>query len=509
MKDKETSVHASANKYDYTEDWGEKYTGISDLRLYVLDVTTGDIQGVAGAGGVGETVGQPAFTPDGSGVVYTAWPTSPKRLGMIYCYQRPCSIKVAYLTSESVFTLTPHLSLARYPVFAPSTSGSCNLIFLGSKAGFDMHNNSVQLFAFDFLAFQTKKEIVADMESYCRIVVDDVPGGGVNIPASAASDVRVNGYPFPGLFAGGLRPRAFISDEVIMVETQWRSYSVILCINISTNDIRVLTFDDISDSLKISNSFNTSGRSNTPPLELPPGDPIISNSWLTACPFSVSLIDCAINPGRTVVMVSSPTNAPRLASFAHDEFVKASAAATATERAVTILTTLSTLMGTMAISKGNQTDRCSNAFDSNRPLRSFVLHTRLVHPSYSTTIESVLLLPPGGSAPPPLLVSPHGGPHSAFSTAYVAQYHYLCAAGGFAILMVNYRGSTVPCVKRDDYVARLIFILFLYRDLGKSFLKACQEESEHKTYLTYLLPQKVYWKCQPAVLCRQKTGCLT
>jgi acylaminoacyl-peptidase len=61
--------------------------------------------------------------------------------------------------------------------------------------------------------------------------------------------------------------------------------------------------------------------------------------------------------------------------------------------------------------------------------------------------EEVLLLPNprrrDESKPlPPLIVVPHGGPHSVSTTAYLHSYAFLCGHGGYAILLVNYRGST-------------------------------------------------------------------
>lgn len=430
----------ASNKYDYVEDWGEKYTGVSELGLFVLELSTGSITRVTGAGSAEETVGQPAFIPDGSGVVYTSWPTCPKKLGMIYCYQRSCSIKMASLDSGKVKTLTPHLRLARYPVFAPTG----RLVFLGSESGFDMHNNSVKLFVFDLLGYIKHDLIISDenlTREYCKVVVDDVPGAGLDVPKLGADIVTVNGYPFPGLFAGALLPRSFLSDSLILVETQWRSYAVILCIDISSGDIRVLTFDDSSASLKISMPFTTLGSSSAPAQEVPLGDIVICNSWLTACPFSLSLVDSDISSGRAVFTVSSPTSAPRLALLTREDLVVAGSSGSSNGN---VKTCMSDFFGNIAVVKREAGCAISSTVaSSDGPIRSFILHSRLVHASYSTTIESILLLPPSTSAPHPLLVSPHGGPHSAFSTAYVAQYNYLCAIGGFAILMVNYRGSTV------------------------------------------------------------------
>lgn len=433
----------AANKYDYKEDWGEKYTGVSELGLYILELATGIVTPVQGPGGEGETVGQPAFTSDGSAVVYTCWPTTPKRLGMIYCYQRPCSLKMARVDREEVHTLTPHLRLARYPVFSPSSG---RLVFLGSEEGFDMHNNSVKLFVFDLAKFQKNLAAASDIsllcEESCRTVVDHVRGAGIDIPKTDPVVATVNGYTFPGLFAGGLKPRSFVSDDLILVESQWRSYAVVLCVDITTGDIRVMTFDDTSSSLKLSQPFNTAPTSSSPPSRFAVEDktnPVISNSWLSACPFSLSLVDASITPSRAVVIVSSPTTAPRLASFSTASYVNGASAASQTP--APIKTIMSGFFGDMAVARS--TER-GNVTPEPRPqLRSYILHTHLEHASYSTTIESVLLLPAHSSTPPPVLISPHGGPHSAFTTGYVAQYNYLCGDGEFAILMVNYRGSTV------------------------------------------------------------------
>jgi acylaminoacyl-peptidase len=52
------------NKYDYKEDWGEKYTGVSQLGLYVLNIETGKVARIPGVP-ADVTAGQPIFTPCG------------------------------------------------------------------------------------------------------------------------------------------------------------------------------------------------------------------------------------------------------------------------------------------------------------------------------------------------------------------------------------------------------------------------------------------------------------
>lgn len=51
---------------------------------------------------------------------------------------------------------------------------------------------------------------------------------------------------------------------------------------------------------------------------------------------------------------------------------------------------------------------------------------------------------------PPLVVMPHGGPHSAYTTAFSATLYAFMASLGYTLLVVNYRGSIVssappPC----------------------------------------------------------------
>jgi acylaminoacyl-peptidase len=43
---------------------------------------------------------------------------------------------------------------------------------------------------------------------------------------------------------------------------------------------------------------------------------------------------------------------------------------------------------------------------------------------------------------PPLVVVPHGGPHAVTITTYFHSYAFLSISYGFALLHVNYRGST-------------------------------------------------------------------
>ena len=94
VTDKE-GLSSSKSKYDYIEDWGEKYDGVAELSLHVLDVLDMRVRTISDIDSTKWTVGQPCFlrstVEDGSKdidvLVYTAWNTLPRKLGMIYCYQ--------------------------------------------------------------------------------------------------------------------------------------------------------------------------------------------------------------------------------------------------------------------------------------------------------------------------------------------------------------------------------------------------------------------------------------
>ncbi|XP_071900162.1 acylamino-acid-releasing enzyme-like isoform X1 [Anas platyrhynchos] len=67
--------------------------------------------------------------------------------------------------------------------------------------------------------------------------------------------------------------------------------------------------------------------------------------------------------------------------------------------------------------------------------------TLMVRPPCGTQpFEALLLSPPGSKAPHPLVVCPHGGPHAVFDARWRPSMAALCRLG-FAVLLVNYRGS--------------------------------------------------------------------
>ena len=75
---------------------------------------------------------------------------------------------------------------------------------------------------------------------------------------------------------------------------------------------------------------------------------------------------------------------------------------------------------------------------SSVPGRSNNVEVILVQPKDSSKLEGALK----GTNEFPLVVSPHGGPHSAFTSSFAGLYSTLLVSAGFAVMFVNFTGST-------------------------------------------------------------------
>ncbi len=204
--------------YGKGEDWGEKYTSTCRLNLYILNIMTnkvGLIENVPGGKKKGDihappvsteggfTMGQPVFSPCGNYIVYTAWDAGgggdlSRRLGSIYCYQRPSKIYAssvrqlmvelanpptsssspytangdyasfveAKVLEEDFICVTQNDRLARSPRFCKSSyAGMKKLVYLCNTDGFDTHNGAMALHSVDWnnaegVQLQTRRTLV-------------------------------------------------------------------------------------------------------------------------------------------------------------------------------------------------------------------------------------------------------------------------------------------------------------------------------------------------------------
>ncbi|KAJ8730347.1 hypothetical protein PYW07_017385 [Mythimna separata] len=120
-------------EYIYRQDWGEQLGG-KHLSVIVVFQLEGEKLSVLG--GVPDSMcpGQVRFTPEGNGVVGVVWETEPRRLGLIFCTNRPSYIFECSLDGE--FKKITGDGLA---VRSPRFNSTGDLVWLQRKAGGPHH----------------------------------------------------------------------------------------------------------------------------------------------------------------------------------------------------------------------------------------------------------------------------------------------------------------------------------------------------------------------------------
>jgi len=403
-----------------SEDWGEKYGSTALLALFCLNVETGKIGVIENAPGSsmtkdtsstegGYVLGQPIFSPCGKSVVYTGWDAGaggemPRRLGAIYCFQRPCKIYSSPVSellgqlenpnandqeilskSDTPFDcITPNDRLARSPRFSKPAGGSSKLAYLCNTKGFDTHGGCMALHASEWnmlegLVIDESKKVVVDV---------------VQLPGERGDDTKVAGINFPGLFLNQLPYDCFSPDGTfILLSTQWGCVTKVVSISLNDGIVSPINFDLLSNE-----GFNENA----------------SQQFV-----------CFSEDGGAIV-TQSEANRPTILGHLQPSFLE---------------------LGQNVASSQVLADMppiSSTSFSSLKPDSCFKPGTGYSYRIISKPpIHGILLLPENlGNEKPPLIVVPHGGPHSCTSTMFVPSYGFLCKHGRYAILHVNYRGSS-------------------------------------------------------------------
>uniref|UniRef100_M1B1L6 Acylamino-acid-releasing enzyme n=1 Tax=Solanum tuberosum TaxID=4113 RepID=M1B1L6_SOLTU len=137
---------------DWEEEWGETYAGKRQPALFIIDVNSGVVRPVEGIG-KSLSVGQVVWAPSREGLeqylVFVGWPSDNRKLGIKYCYNRPCAlyaVKAPFSKVEvhqsgtnaandvSPIKLTQSISSAFFPRFSPDGK---LLIFLSARSSVD------------------------------------------------------------------------------------------------------------------------------------------------------------------------------------------------------------------------------------------------------------------------------------------------------------------------------------------------------------------------------------
>jgi acylaminoacyl-peptidase len=184
----------------------------------------------------GASCGQPQWAPGGDALAFVAWPHAapnfpglPQRLGIVYCFNRPCALYAAAWpqpgargAAPPAARLTPPALQSAYsPRFSPDGAA---LVFLSQQAAVDSgaHSATCALHALDWPAARAAAAQGAPPPPpRCLVDVVWAPAGG---------------DAFPGLYAASLPDQPFVGGGggTLVLTSQWRSATAVVAVDVAT-----------------------------------------------------------------------------------------------------------------------------------------------------------------------------------------------------------------------------------------------------------------------------------
>nr|XP_011463572.1 PREDICTED: LOW QUALITY PROTEIN: uncharacterized protein LOC101311565 [Fragaria vesca subsp. vesca] len=374
---------------EWEEEWGETYAGKRQPALFVINVNSGETQAVKGIEkrlSVGQVVWAPPISGSHQYLVFVGWSADTRKLGMVYCYNRPCAlyaVKAPLYGSEAdgqeikdnstedcpVVNLTQSISSAFFPRFSPDGK---LLLFLSARSSVDSgaHSATDSLHKFDW-------------------PVDGVPCSSMEVVDVIPVVMCADDGCFPGLYCSSFLTNPWLSDGCTMIMSSfWGSCQVILSVNVLSGEVSRIS-------------------------------PTDSNSW------NVLSLD-----GDNIVTVSSsPVHVPHIKYGFLDKESK------------------STAWNWLDVP--SPTNECSGKVKSLLSSLQFsIMKIPVKDVSDSLTkgarkpFEAIFVSSKAKRTDPidPLIVILHGGPHSVYLTSFSKNLAFLSSIG-FNLLLVNYRGS--------------------------------------------------------------------
>ncbi|TGZ66996.1 hypothetical protein CRM22_005037 [Opisthorchis felineus] len=382
--------------FRYHSDWGEGLTDVRESVICVLDVANENVSCIVSSSLLpGFTPTHPVWCPNDEGLIFLGYALEAYRLGVKYCLQRACQLFFLDFRTQKFHALSEANKAADCPRFSPDGS---RLVWLENSVG-GPHQQCRSLIGLNWPWIEGKSR------PQTLVPVVDSPE-------------RPNG--FPGLYCG-LPEHCWTADSRCLVFSSiWGFDLAPLLIVLPETfggrlaEIRKIPF--ISDL----GCFEDTGNN----------------------PISVDILDVRFDV--VAACFSSPVHPPCLAVMHVPETERGSG-------------TSSWLAGYkwQIIPSG----ALSNTSGSMPPFFSGINYS--IIRSSRTSCEALLARPDGSviklqnkeaetsqfgeillqnSQPRGLIVFPHGGPHSAFTSSWSPMLVGFVASG-FVCLLVNYRGS--------------------------------------------------------------------
>lgn len=376
---------------DWMEDWGESYSGKRRPVIFVANVSTGAVQAVEGILNdisAGQVVWAPQAGDSPQSLVFVGWSSyadnfsTPRKLGMKYCFNRPCYLyhveapvpgKEPSNAAPVAIKLTGGISSAFSPRFSPNGK---LLVFLSAQAAVNSgaHNATNSLHCINWQA-------------------DGIISGQKQIKDVIKVVKHAEEGSFPGLYCSNLIANPWLNDtSTLLLSSTWRSQQVILAIDV------------------VSGSVTTASSSES------------FASW--------SLL--GMQNSCVVAVVSSPTE-PQILKLGHcgKDWSWSTINVPSLRFAAKVEAAMQTMNYQVLQVPAPLTDPLKSLSEgSGQPFEAIFVSPKVNSSTDEARIESV----------PPLVVCLHGGPHSVSQTSFSRNAAFLSALG-FSLLHVNYRGS--------------------------------------------------------------------
>ncbi|KAL5066858.1 hypothetical protein RYX36_017745 [Vicia faba] len=373
---------------DWEEDWGETYAGKRQPALFVINIASGEVQAVKGID-KSLSVGQVVWAPSSEGseqyLVFVGWSFETRKLGIKYCYNRPCSIYVVKAPRESktkeneidstenaqALNLTQTISSAFLPRFSPDGKF---LVFLSARSSVDSgaHSATNSLHRIDW---------PKDLKFHQSAKVHDV----IPVVLCAEDD------GFPGLYFSSFLSDPWLSDgHTLVIPSVWHSSQVLLSVNVLSGQVKRIT-------------------------------PVDSN-------FSWSLL--TLHGNNIFAVSSSPVDVPQVKygtfvekEAGNNEWSWSDVSNPIYKFSDKVSSLLSSL--TFSVMKISVKDASENSTKgSSKPYEAIFVSSKT---KKTDTCD-------------PLIAVLHGGPHSVSLSSFSKSQAFL-ASIGYSLLIVNYRGS--------------------------------------------------------------------
>ncbi|XP_021291724.1 acylamino-acid-releasing enzyme isoform X1 [Herrania umbratica] len=385
IKDKECCSWKAQGDWD--EEWGECYAGKRQPALFVINVNSGKVQAVKGIAkslSVGQVVWAPQVEGTEQYLVFVGWSADPRKLGIKYCYNRPCAlyaVKAPLYKSEAaefdlksmeestVVNLTQSISSAFFPRFSPDGKF---LMFLSAKASVDSgaHSATDSLKRIDW---PTGGKLWSSTE-----IIDVIP------IVNCAEDGHL-----PGLYCSNFLTKPWLSDGcTVILSSYWHSCQVILSVNLISGKV----------------------------LRISPADSDFSWNVLT------------LDGDNIIAVCSSPIDVPQI-------------------KYGCLVDKATNSTGWCWSNVSSPIFRCSEKVMSLLSSHQFsILQIPVKDVSDCLTkgaakpFEAIFVSSKKNDETDPLIVLLHGGPHSVSLSSFSKSLAFLFSIG-YSLLIVNYRGS--------------------------------------------------------------------